>query len=211
MEQPNIPECQFDPWVGDNYWRGFEGGPRLLILGESHYDDDVPDKSLTQQLTREYAEGEWRHRFWTMTMQVVAGRDKTEIDRMRFWQSVAFYNFIQEFVGSRPRTRPSSEAWLSGGQPFEAVLEALRPQALLVLGVALWDNLPNSGREGPMLRVGELWRESYLYTLPESSEVLATSINHPSSGIRWETWHPFVAALLEAAAGCLTRRSSRRR
>ena len=200
MGQPNIPECQFDPWVGDNYWRGFEGGPRLLILGESHYDDDGPDKSLTQQLTREYAEGKWRHRFWTMTMQVVTGRDKSEIDRMRFWQSVAFYNFIQEFVGSRPRTRPSAEAWLSASHPFEAVLEALRPQALLVLGVALWDNLPKYGREGPMLRVGELWRESWLYPLPESSEVLATSINHPSSGIRWETWHPFVAALLEAAA-----------
>jgi hypothetical protein len=188
--------------VGDNYWCGFEGGPRLLILGESHYDDDDPDKSLTQRLTREYAEGKWRHRFWTMTMQVVAGRDKTEIDRMRFWQSVAFYNFIQEFVGSRPRTRPSAEAWLSANHPFEAVLEALRPQALLVLGVALWDNLPNlGGREGPMLRARELPpRESWVYPLPESSKVLATPINHPSSGIGWETWHPIVAALLDAAA-----------
>ena len=200
MEQPNITECQFDPWVGDNYWRGFEGRPRLLILGESHYGGDPPDKSLTQELTREYAEGMWLHRFWTGIMQVVAGRDRTEIDRMHFWQSVAFYNFIQEFVAG-PRTRPAPEAWRFARPAFAAVLEALRPQALLVLGVCLWNNLPNSGREGPTLQVGELSRKSWLYPLSESSEVLAAGINHPSSwGFRWETWHPVVAALLETAS-----------
>lgn len=201
MEQPNILECQFDPWVGDNYWRGFEGGPRLLILGESHYDGDDSDKSFTQRLTREYAEGQLCHRFWTTTMQVVAGRDKAEIDRMRFWQSIAFYNFIHEIVGSGPRMRPSAEAWRSARQPFEAVLDALRPQAMLVLGKVLWDYLPNSGREGPKLLVGESCRESWLYPLPESSEVLATSIYHPAAiGFSRRKWHPFVAALLEAAA-----------
>ena len=200
MEQPNIPECQFGPWVGNSYWRGFEGGPRLLILGESHYDGDDSDKSFTQRLTRDYAEGKLHHRFWTMTMQVVAGRDKAEIDRMRFWQSVAFYNFIQEIVGSGPRMRPSAEAWRSARRPFEAVLNTLRPQAMLVLGKVLWDYLPNSGREGPKLRVGESCRESWLYPLPEPSEVLATSINHPSSvGFSRKKWHPVVDALLKAA------------
>ena len=200
MEQPNIPECQFDPWVGNKYWYGFEGGPRLLILGESHYGDGTPDKNLTQQLTRKYAEGEWNHRFWTGTMQAVAGSDKTEIDRMDFWQSVALYNFIQEFVGPGPRIPPSPEAWRSARPAFEAVLKTLRPQVLLVLSMRLWNNLPCFGREGPTLQVGKLSCESWLYPLPESSEVLATSINHPSRFFSWKKWHPVVAASLKAAA-----------
>ena len=139
-------------------------------------------------------------------MQVVAGRHKTEIDRVDFWQSVAFYNFIQEFVAG-PRMHPVPEAWRSARPAFEAVLEALRPQALLILGARLWNNLPNSEleslhseREGPQLRAGELSGKSWLYLLPDSSKVLAAGIHHPSSvGFSWERWHPVVSALLNTA------------
>ena len=199
-----LNKCQFEPWVGNNYWKGFEGGLRLLILGESHYGDGPPDRSLTQRLTCEYAEGRWNHRFWTGIMQVVAGRNKTAIDRMPFWQSVAFYNFIQEFVAG-PRMRPASEAWRSARPAFDAVLEALRPQALLILGVRLWNTLPqaapespHSEREGPPLGAGEVGGTSWVYRLPNGHEVLAAGIHHPSSiGFSWERWHPVVSALLQ--------------
>lgn len=212
--------CQFEPWVGDNYWDGFTGGPRLLILGESHYGDGPPDRNFTQRLTRQYAEGQWNHRFWTGIMQTVVGHPRAEIkqgvhiqpinggpaiamNQESFWHSVAFYNYIQEFV-AEPGMPPPPGAWQAARPAFEAVLEALEPQALLILGARLWNHLPGPAPgsehqeyEGPPLGVGELDGHAWVYQLPNGHEVLAAGIHHPSSrGFSRERWHPVVSALL---------------
>ena len=74
--------CQFEPWVGDNYWDGFAGGPRLLILGESHYGSGPPDRNFTKDLTRAYAEGRWNHRFRTGIMQTVVSALFNEVAQL---------------------------------------------------------------------------------------------------------------------------------
>ena len=215
--------CQFEPWVGDNYGDGFAGGPRLLILGESHYGDGPPERDFTQRLTRAYAEGQWNHRFWTGIMQTVVGHTRAEIEqgvpiqsinggpaiamnRESLWQSVAFYNYIQELLPG-PGQAPPPEAWPAARPAFEAVLEALDPQALLILGARLWNCLPGptpgSGHqeyEGPPLNAGELDGHAWIYQLPNGHEVLAAGIHHPSSpGFNWARWHPIVSALLHRA------------
>ena len=39
---------------------------------------------------------EWTHRFFTAIPEMIVGRKKWEIDLAEVWDSVAFYNFIQE-------------------------------------------------------------------------------------------------------------------
>lgn len=209
--------CQIEPWVGDDYWDGFAGGgPRLLILGESNYDPDnnVEDRELMQRQTCQYAQGKWNHLFWTGIMQTVVGRTRAEIEqgvhiphiamnRESFWRSVALYNYIQELLPG-PRQAPPASAWQATRPAFEAVLEALEPQALLVHGKRLWDHLPGptpcSGHqeyEGPHLNAGELDGHAWVYQLPNGHRVLAAGVHHPSSpGFNWERWHPVVSALL---------------
>ena len=93
------------------------------------------------------------------------------------------------------------------GPPLRAVLEALSPQALLILGVRLWNHLPgptpSSGHqeyEGQPLNAGELDGHAWVYQLPNGHEVLAAGIHHPSSpGFNWEEWYPVVSAPLHEA------------
>ena len=207
----NIPACQFDPWVGDHYCQGYAGGPRLLILGESHYDknsDTAPsERNFTQRLTHAYMKGCWKHAFWTNIMQVVMGCHYTEIttaQKEAFWQSVALYNYIQVML-ERSGRHPPQCAWWASRPAFEAVLEALRPHALLILGVRTWNNLPcatpDSGHtdcQGPALGACELGGHTWQYVLPDGHLVLAAGIRHPAGGFAWEKWHPVVRASMTA-------------
>ena len=223
FELDQIELCQFEPWVGDNYCDGFAGGPRLLILGESHYGEGPPERDFTQSLTCEYAEGQWTCRFWTGIMQTVLGHPRAEIEqgvdiqpinggdpipmnRESFWQWVALYNYIQVLLPDRA-TPPTPEECQAARLAFEAVLEALEPQALLILGRRLWNCLPGptpgSGHqeyEGPCLNAGELDGHAWVYQLPNGHQVLAAGIHHPSApGFRWQRWHPVVCGLLREA------------
>ena len=38
--------CQFEPWVGDNYWNGFAGGATAAHLGSLSLRGRPPDEEL---------------------------------------------------------------------------------------------------------------------------------------------------------------------
>ena len=205
----NIPAWKFNPWVGKHYSRGYVDGTRLLILGHSHYGD-LPERTWTQRFTYEYMQGQWTHSFWTKIMQAVIGRPYLTITptlREVFWQSVALYNYIQVALEG-PRQRPPAGVWLYSRPAFEAVLEALQPHALLILGAETWDNLPaaipGSGHtdcKGPAMGAGELRGHTWLYVLPGGHQVLAAGTCHPSSWrFDWASVHRVVYALLRHAA-----------
>ena len=212
--------CQFEPWIGANYWDGFAGGPRLLILGESHYGDGPPKRDCTQRYTCQYAQGKWNHLFWTGIMQTVLGHPRAEIDqgvhingdlgivmnRESFWHSVAFYNYIQELLPG-PGQAPPAPAWRAARPAFEVVLEVLEPQALLIVGRRLWDHIPGptlcNGHQdyvyGPLYE-GELDGHAWVYQIP-NGHVVAAGMHAPAArDFRWERWHPVVSALLHEAS-----------
>jgi hypothetical protein len=156
---------KFEPWVGEKYaTKGFKGGVRLLVLGESHYgipgDDDA---SFTQQVVKDHGK-ENRHAFFTKTAKLVLGMGTGEYlhdeDRRQFWDSVAFYNYVQEYAGERPDGNVTSEMWEKAKEPFLEVVEQLEPDALLVLGKQLGDHLPD---------LGEFDFETCVVTHPSSS------------------------------------------
>lgn len=136
----------FDAWEGDDYRTSGLNGVRVLILGESHYGN--PEElapTFTQGVVRSLGI-ESRHRFFTAAAKLLlnspAGVPLTDSERARFWQRVAFYNYIQEFVGTTPRTRPTKKMWQQAGNCLPAVVSELNPQLMLVLGKALASWLP---------------------------------------------------------------------
>jgi hypothetical protein len=92
-----------------------------------------------------------RHRFFTTIQKLVEdvprGRWVRNDQREAFWNSVAFYNFVQSFVGAQPRCRPTSEMWDAAAKPFLEVLGKLQPQILIVLGSELRSHLPRFSAE----------------------------------------------------------------
>lgn len=119
----------FLPWIGERF---AQQPQRLLLLGESHYVGERTGPNLTRELTREYRDGVWRHRYWTGLMQVVKGQPAAEIDRVAFWNRVAFYNYVQTALDDSG-IAPSREAFRASDDTFFRVLDELRPNAMAAI------------------------------------------------------------------------------
>lgn len=142
---------KFQPWKGKGYGKSNNLGlpARLLILGESHYgnpkDWDRWDRQTTVRVVREYCE-EVRYPFFKKTMRTVLGPDvpaDTSGQRIQFFDSVAFYNYVQSSVGDKHYIPPTEEMWVEAAPPFHATCKSLRPTHILACGWRLWDNIPS--------------------------------------------------------------------
>jgi hypothetical protein len=196
----------FKPWIGKNYETGGIFPKRIIILGESHYiynNYEQRNEDLTKNLTIECIEeqiiGEWTHRFWTQIAMTFLNRHLSLEDKINFWQSVGFYNYIQEPIIGGPRIRPTKEMWLKSQGGFRTLININKPQFILVCGIELWRNLPDEGVQGPIIE-GANQEDTWLFPLNNSKKALAYGILHPSSGgFSSKYWHPFVAKAVKLA------------
>lgn len=171
----------FEPWEGSKYRSGGLEGVRVLILGESHYGDVGTESAACTIETVKDLGQERRNRFFTVTQKLVSGinpeewvPDKT---RVEFWESVAFYNYVQSFPGDKSRMRPTQEMWANAATPLLKTLQELRPQVMVVLGLELQSHLPE---------------------IP--SGIRVCNVPHPSSrGFQYERWQPVVKTAISAA------------
>ncbi|WP_370621706.1 hypothetical protein NMD10_27700 (plasmid) [Citrobacter portucalensis] len=143
MQTATNSHVKFLPWVGERY-HSSRYGVRVLVLGESHYgvqEDYTPD------FTRDVVNGhafQSGFRFFTMITTLLRGSPgcADEEERREAWQHVAFYNYVQEFVGDAGRIRPTRAMWRDAAAALEEVVTELRPDVILVLGYQMWDHLP---------------------------------------------------------------------
>jgi hypothetical protein len=163
------------PWVGSGYKDGYAIGNRrirLLILGESHYRDMSDGRNqevlFTQQSIKSYLglpSRRWPPSpYWTKIGRVIAGCERYN-DRLAFWESIAFYNYIQCFqdIGKDP----SGDAYKTSSTAFEEILQGLKPEAIIVFSQRLWGRIKDI--------VGDR----------------GIGINHPRSrGFKYCRWHP---------------------
>lgn len=198
MGMPSMYELFYEPWKGDRY---NEQPHRLLLLGESHYGDSAEHADATIKNTKEFVRGEWNPRFWTNVTAAVLGKPSTIEERPDFWDTVAFYNYVQRSAGSWWGIAPNREMFRRSEGAFYQVLDLLKPHAILVLSTRLWNRLPD---EGPRSRRGEpliingdqrlTWRYRH-----DAGEALTTWIPHPSYFFVRDRWHKWISALIEAS------------
>jgi hypothetical protein len=89
------------PWVGKNYEKGFNG-KKLMVVGVSHYatpEEWNPD--FTTYIVKDcYLNPECERENWMKTYTVferaLAGREISGKEKNEVWDSLAFWNFIQE-------------------------------------------------------------------------------------------------------------------
>lgn len=184
-------QVRFLPWVGSRYRAGLQGA-KTLILGESHYQKNGKDysRNLNIELIAGQADktGTYlgRYPFWTKIIKLASPHD---INPNRFWHSVAYFNYIQEFVGLAARERPTKQMWEDASEPFYEVLQELKPDFILTLGNHLWDHLP--GKFCSDID-GEPNSTYCKYVLDGHTTVTAKS-RHPSSfGFTYSAWQPVV-------------------
>jgi hypothetical protein len=192
---------RFEPWIGPHYLAGGVLPFRLLILGESHYHEDpnCANPRFTSDVVQDYLSGHPRHRFFTSAMQVVSGRTFLRYDlRRQFWESVAFYNYIQHVVGGSSGVRPALHMWRAAQAPFRQLLHEYRPRYVLVCGWTLWSHLAPH-LSGLQQQVGLM---PTMTTVDDQTNTTTTfaAVPHPASrGFSAGQWHPSFLQVLHDA------------
>ena len=198
-----MSNVRFLPWVGQAYRVGF-AGKRVLVLGESHYcaspQDAVP--TITRDVIKGLSDPTLEHEpymnTYTKFVETMVGRDRlTHREKGDFWESVAFYNFVQSPL-PKARLAPSVEEFRSGETAFFEVLEELRPETVVAWGSRLYNNLPKGGMQGDDIKGPDgRWMETWKYFLRDGSPVHVIPIMHPSSSsFSPSYWHEIISTII---------------
>lgn len=182
----NKSNVRFAPWVGLHYERGF-CGLRILLVCESHYGDKQHERpTVTSEIVKALALGERhplatdklsRHKHFTLIMSAVQNVRKrfSDSQRREFWNSVAYYNFLQEFLhGSR--VAPPAGVWQRSEKAFTEVLEVLAPDLIICFSL----------RNGKRIR-------------SLAGSVPVAVVNHPSSRFTYSKVNPVIATHIAMA------------
>lgn len=176
-----------------------------MILGESHYDESYGQGDrLTEFVVRGHVERRGKqYAFWTKIGRTFVGPSYGDpASRRAFWDSVAFYNYVQDFVGTAARQRPTPAHFRSSWAPFGSVLGELQPDVVIALGFGLWGAMepltPRPRSLGLTLPGG---RPGEFAVLPKAHPGAGVFgyLKHPSTGYRPDEWRPVVTALMEQA------------
>ncbi len=204
MESAELP--QFLPWVGARYGEIHAppvGRARVLVLGESHYGDaSCQRESFTNDVVKEWV-FQRRDRFFTKVAKLTLGLSTAEWLSPElsheFWNSVLFYNYVQEIVGPGPRYRPSPEMWRCAESSLGRLLLEHTPNCIVVLGRELAGALRTTSTLGFAV-VSEDGPEPFYVLEPAQATrpIVWTWVNHPSSpGFSYAKWQPRVQSLLK--------------
>ncbi|MDO4224943.1 MAG: hypothetical protein Q4C75_03515 [Bergeyella zoohelcum] len=191
-----MKNVNFAPFVGENYEKGING-KKVLILGESHYweeeiyEDAYEDLKqgeyldFTQDVIKsyiDYQKGNREHSPWMNSFTKFAKEfynwDEEKTNLIDFWQSVAFYNYVQ-FPISQARTSPTEEEFTQSEKAFYEVVEKYQPDVIIAWGWRLWGNMPSTGRFGEPSSVNK-GKGIYYYEVA-GREYPIIAVSHPSA------------------------------
>lgn len=206
----------FEPWVPNGYNTGNSRYGRLLILGESHYDEsnqtyDESQKDLESDLELDMATQSSLSNFTNEILDEFIN-DEANIpffrnlglmfnpqNRFEVWNNVAFANGIQVLLKSSNQ-QPSQEEIATVKDSWWQFLDSLQPDKVLVCSQRMWNYwLPDSDSRGHLLRHLEennkrstIWRYNRVGGITH-----AMAINHPSRFFSHKNWKPLVEKFLE--------------
>jgi hypothetical protein len=206
---------QFEPWRGTKYETGITGH-RILVLGESHYHSCNGEEGCSDEISRD---GHHRNLTFDVVNWWIDNPHRSplsyrvpelfQMTKAEFWDSVAFYNYLQTFAGPVARHRPKEEQWAddNSAKAFQSVLDSIQPDRILVLGKDTWTNLPSSqttlfcapipenrlqlqNNVGSRNAADEI---AYWYGASSGNMALAMPIVHPSAfGFSSADWIPSI-------------------
>lgn len=178
----------FDPWIGPEYKKV---PLKLLVLGESRYDEEFTDRRVIQtQISRGFPGGQ--RRTFTNFERAVLGQEHSEAERQGFWRRVIFYNYNLSIFPGKPRVRVEYKRRENprNSMILQRMLTEFKPTHAIVWGKTNWDSIDT----GPNWEDGAI-PGSGVATV-DSHAILFMFVRHPSSGFSSEYWHPVLMQFL---------------
>ena len=170
----------WEPWIGDRF---AETG--LLFLGERAYSwtegEERKDPSarhscdMVEWVTHDFRGCLGGQRFTVKLSRALTGERWPDADQVaQAWRRVAVTNYVPVTVGVGAGKRPSPALWTAAADEFPALLERIRPRAIIVLGIEMWWK-----RMPAPFAASTDERE---YRLDDGSPVRCRGLRHPSRG-----------------------------
>lgn len=174
----------FKPWIGKSYGRFktlSKKNIKLLIIGESHYGDADDNKNFTGFVINKHIKS---------TLEKGSGIGYFSkiynffnyiypIKQEQFWNSVAFYDYVQSWVENK-RIRPTAEQFKESANLFMGLLSELKPDVVIFTGKQLWYNTPNDNYTQTEHTPGE-WEFRQGFYQISAKKIWVTFFYHPSS------------------------------
>ncbi|KAB1071519.1 hypothetical protein [Methylobacterium planeticum] len=195
----------FEPWIGSKYYTDGLWGKKVLIVGESHYDEFFSNKSdaasgmskpkhtlgrdWTQYCIQAIVSGEKGPAFWTSLRNRVGGAEHEEAPAAAFWPRVAYYNFVQTPVGGAARVAPTKEQFKNSMAAFEEVLEKLNPDRVIVTGDRMHPYIPSRVGKWPDLMGEDEYTKIPIEYFVDcgGKKIYITMTSHPTSSYFYKT------------------------
>ncbi|MFJ4348738.1 hypothetical protein [Pseudomonas sp. NPDC089401] len=160
---------------------------RVLLVCESHYGSKEHErptvtaeiiKALALRQVHPQATGKLRKHAHFAKIRTAVSKAKpggASLGRQAFWDTVAYYNYLQEFV-SASRKAPPRDAWERSRTAFSQVVEVLAPELIVCFSI-------RNGEQICKLSTG----------------IPVAVVNHPSSRFAYSTVVPVIAKQIEVA------------
>lgn len=185
----------FCPYVGPDYNSGLVNGRKLLLIGESHYNEldcEPCGPNATREVVASYLSGT-DIPFFDYMFRASCGHCRL-YNRDEFWRRVAFANFIQRPMET-PSHRPTSNDWKAGVAPFWDTVEEFKPD-LVFMFTSAWSHwLPSLAPTGVAARTGPVGEDDtwlWKYGLADRDVLIARFYHrsarpNPSIAV-WKAW-----------------------
>lgn len=141
-------EIRWLPYVGAKY---FEANCKILIIGESHYDNPwdpnkLSDKpEFTRLIVNELGIQKIKYERRTGKLFNEINKLINDVDG-KIWEHISFYNFIQTVMDDR-NIRPLRNHYVEGWKTFRNVLDCLKPDVCIFIGTEASNTLSSLENE----------------------------------------------------------------
>jgi hypothetical protein len=198
------------PWVGKNY-ANLPESRKVLIVAESHYTNEqdaekmtltveqiMGDKSYTRAVVSEsLINAEWT----TRTLSTMHQLFYSPNDRDAFWNDVAYFNLIQRPMWYRDGNpeRPAWQDFWAGWEAFLKVVEILKPDHILFIGVEAANHfngfMAHHGRDHLSIQWAEKVGSAYARTASlsvDEKQIPLHFIKHCGSYFSTDRWSDYL-------------------
>ncbi len=183
------------PWVGKKY---DEAHPKILVVGESRYDEDYTDKKIIEEMCAGRG-----HKTFTNFTQAVTGvhHGNEEYDPSKFWNTAIFYNYNTTFFPGGPREPLDWHTRFDkrNQRTLRSVLNRYKPTHGIVWGKWNWESVAVEGHEWKWHQFLDDPRRDceYCSVTVDTHRTLFTFIQHPSTGFSSSRWQPMLRRFLQ--------------
>jgi hypothetical protein len=183
----------FDPWIGKSYAMSY---PKLLVLGESRYDEEYTDREIIEGLIQ----GDFLKQTFTNFVQAVLAKRHWEegYDPAAFWQRTIFYNYLTNFFPGEPRVPPTQREDNQNQRMLKNMLQKYNPTHCVVWGFANWDTIDVEctewGQGQPIPGLADA--HEYCSIAVDGNIILFSCVKHPSAGFSYDLWSAVLSAFL---------------